>query len=98
MLASLPMRIADIRRRLAAAGARPIHAERMLRAWTRGLPLDHGPVPAADYLPAALRAALPALGAELDGLARVRAEHSGDDGSARLLLARWVARWAASSA
>jgi len=86
MLASLPMRIADIRRRLAAAGARPIHAERMLRAWTRGLPLDHGPVPAADYLPAALRAALPALGAELDGLARVRAEHSGDDGSARLLL------------
>ena len=29
------------------------------RAWTRGLPLDHGPVPAADYLPAALRAALP---------------------------------------
>jgi 23S rRNA (adenine2503-C2)-methyltransferase len=80
------MRIADIRRRLAAAGARPIHAERMLRAWTRGLPLDHGPVPAADCLPAALRAALPALGAELDGLARVRAEHSGDDGSARLLL------------
>jgi 23S rRNA (adenine2503-C2)-methyltransferase len=66
MLASLPMRIADIRRRLAAAGARPIHAERMLRAWTRGLPLDHGP--------------------ELDALARLKSEHPGADGSARLLV------------
>jgi 23S rRNA (adenine2503-C2)-methyltransferase len=80
------MRIDDIRRRLAAAGAKPLHSERMLRAWTRGMPLDHGPVPAADFFPAALRAGLPALGAELDDLARVRAEHPGGDGSVRLLV------------
>ncbi len=80
------MRIDDIRRRLAAAGAKPLHSERMLRAWTRGMPLDRGPVPAADFFPAALRAGLPALGAELDDLARVRAEHPGGDGSVRLLV------------
>jgi len=80
------MRIADIRQRLAEAGAKPIHAERMLRALTRGFPLDHGPVAAADWLPAALRIALPTLEAEFDGLARVRAEHPAEDGSERLLV------------
>ncbi|MBI5110011.1 MAG: RNA methyltransferase [Rhodocyclales bacterium] len=80
------MRIEDLRRRLAAAGAKPLHVERMLRAWTRGMPLDHGPVPAANYLPAAVRGGLPALTAELDGLARVRAEHPAVDGSVRLLV------------
>jgi len=80
-------RIVDIRRRLAEAGARPIHAERMLRAWTSGMPLDHGPVAAADWLPAAVRGALPALAAELDALARVAAVHPDEEGAERLLLA-----------
>ena len=80
------MRIADIRRRLAEAGAKPIHAERMLRAWTRGLPLDHGPVAAVDWFPGALRDALPDLETEFDGLARVSAEHPGGDASVRLLV------------
>jgi 23S rRNA (adenine2503-C2)-methyltransferase len=81
------MRIEDIRHRLRAFGAKPCHEDRVLRAWTRGSPLDHGRVAAADALPAALRAALPALTDELAGLAQVRAEHPGADGSARLLVA-----------
>ncbi len=80
------MRIADIRSRLAAAGARPVHAERILRAWTQGHPLDHGPVAPEQFLPASLRADLPVLAAELDGLVRLRSEHSAEDGSSRLLL------------
>jgi 23S rRNA (adenine2503-C2)-methyltransferase len=80
------MRIAELRSRLAAAGAKPLHVERMLRAWTCGKALDAGPVPAANYFPAALRADLPALTAELDTLARVRAEHPAADGSVRLLV------------
>jgi 23S rRNA (adenine2503-C2)-methyltransferase len=80
------MRIAEFRSRLAAAGARPLHVERMLRAWTGGKALDAGPVPAANYFPAALRAELPALEAELEALARVRAEHPAADGSVRLLV------------
>ena len=59
------MRIAELRSRLAAAGAKPLHVERMLRAWTCGKALDAGPVPAANYFPAALRADLPALAGEL---------------------------------
>jgi 23S rRNA (adenine2503-C2)-methyltransferase len=81
------MRIEDIRHRLRDFGAKPCHEDRVLRAWTRGSPLDHGRVAAADALPAALRAALPALTDELAGLAQVRAEHPGADGSARLLVA-----------
>lgn len=81
------MRIEDIRHRLRALGAKPCHEDRLLRAWTRGRPLDHGRVAAENALPSALRAALPALADELAGLAQVRAEHPGADGSARLLVA-----------
>ena len=80
------MRVEDLRQRLRALGAKPCHEERVLRAWTQGLPLDSGTVPAADFLPAALRAALPALAAELDGLARLAEAHDGADGSVRLLV------------
>jgi 23S rRNA (adenine2503-C2)-methyltransferase len=82
------MRIEAIRQSLLAAGARDCHLDRVLRAWTQGKPLDAGPrsQPAEHYLPLALRNALPALGAELSGLARVRSEHPGDDGSSRLLV------------
>ena len=80
------MRIEDLRCRLAAAGAKPLHAGRILRAWTRGKALDHGPVPAANYFPAAVQAGLPALAAELDALAQVRAGHPAADGSVRLLV------------
>jgi 23S rRNA (adenine2503-C2)-methyltransferase len=80
------MRIDQLRQRLCALGAKPCHEDRFLRAWTQGLPLDHGPVPAAAFFPGALNAALPALGATLDGLARVREAAVAEDGSTRLLV------------
>ncbi len=80
------MDIHHLRQILAASGARPLHAERILRAWARGLPLDHGPVDPERFLPASLRAALPGIAAELEALLRVRAEHPAADGSQRLLL------------
>jgi 23S rRNA (adenine2503-C2)-methyltransferase len=81
------MRIEQIRETLRQAGAKPCHEERILRAWTQGLALDSGPVAAEDFFPQSMRAALPALTAELSGLARVTAEHRGADGSSRLLVA-----------
>jgi 23S rRNA (adenine2503-C2)-methyltransferase len=80
------MRIEHLRQRLRDLGAKPGHEERVLRAWTRALPLDAGSCPADQYFPLAMRAAFPALAAELDTLARVRSEHGGADGSARLLV------------
>ncbi len=80
------LRIEHIRQRLRGHGALPCHEERILRAWTRALPLDRGSVPPEDFFPLSIRAALPGLAAELDGMARVRSEHLGNDGSARLLV------------
>ncbi|PKO87971.1 MAG: rRNA methyltransferase [Betaproteobacteria bacterium HGW-Betaproteobacteria-12] len=82
------MRITQLRQFLRDHGARPEHEERVLRAWTAGRPLDDGPrkKPAANYLPLALRNALPGLSEQLAALTRVRSEHPGADGSARLLV------------
>lgn len=80
------MRIEQIRHVLRREGAKPCHEERILRAWTRALPLDHGPVAAERFHPLSLRNSLPALAAELAGLARVRAEHAGVEGAVRLLV------------
>ena len=80
------MRIEHLRQRLADLGAKPVHVQRMLRAWTHALPLDAGPSRRGPALPAGVVAALPALEAELAELARVRDEHPGEDGSARLLV------------
>ncbi len=78
------MRIAALYDRLQAAGARPVHAARVLRAWTRGLPID-GAAGTPEY-PSRLKALLPGLSEEFRGLARVRTEHPGADGSVRLLI------------
>ena len=82
------MRIDQIRQRLRAAGAKPVHEQRIVRAWLQARALDSGcrRQRAEDFLPLALRQMLPALSAELDGLARVRSEHAGRDGAARLLV------------
>ena len=82
------MQLETLRQSLLATGARDCHVDRVLRAWTQGKPLDAGPrsQPAEHYLPLALRNALPALDAQLSGLARMRSEHPGDDGSSRLLV------------
>jgi 23S rRNA (adenine2503-C2)-methyltransferase len=80
------MRIAELVQRLQALGAGPVHRARVLRHWAQARPQDAGRRAIADFLPKALRAVLPALEAELAGLARLREHHAGADGSARLLV------------
>ena len=80
------MRIHDIRQRLRALGASPEHEARVLRQWVNAQPQDAGKRRLSDFMPRAVRDALPALSAELAGLAALRSEHPGEDGSARLLV------------
>ncbi|TCS74006.1 23S rRNA (adenine2503-C2)-methyltransferase [Sulfuritortus calidifontis] len=80
------MRIEQIRQRLREHGARPCHESRVLRAWAQVRPLDKRRQKAEDFLPLALRHALPALEADLDRLARLHSQHAGADGAARLLV------------
>ena len=88
-------RMADLRQRLRALGAQPLHEARVLRHWANALPQHggkhggkHGNKRALEgFLPKALLNELPAIEAELDGLARLHSQHDGSDGSARLLVA-----------
>ena len=80
------MRIEQIRQRLRDHGAKPCHEQRVLQAWARVMPVDTRHRRAEDFLPRRVRDALAPLTAELNGLARVRSEHPGADGSARLLV------------
>jgi 23S rRNA (adenine2503-C2)-methyltransferase len=81
-----PVHVDTLRHRLRALGARPLHEERVLRQWARAEPQTQGKRRLEDFLPLALRAALPALEAELRALAVLRADHAGADGSRRLLV------------
>lgn len=81
------MRIEEVRQRLRALGAKPVHERRVLRLWAQALPLDSGRRKPEDFLPQSLREGLPALMAGLQSLAQLRSEHPGEDGSARLLVA-----------
>jgi 23S rRNA (adenine2503-C2)-methyltransferase len=85
MSAAAP-RLEDIRLRLRALGAGPGHIDHVLRRWVQAQPQEGGRRKLEDFMPAAVRAALPALEAELQGLARLQSEHPGEDGSARLLV------------
>lgn len=80
------MRIEQIRQRLRKLGAKPYHEGRVLQAWSQVRSLDTRRQRVADCFPLELRAALPAITAELDGLARLHSEHRGADGSVRLLV------------
>ncbi len=80
------MRIHDIRERLRAHGALPLHEHRVLRLWANALPQASGKRKPHDFLPLSVRDALPAVEAELRGLAQLRSEHPAEDGSARLLI------------
>lgn len=80
------MRIEDIRQRLRAAGAKPLHEQRVLRLWANALPQDSGRRQPKDFLPLSVREVLPALMDDLHGLVQLRSEHPGEDGSARLLV------------
>ena len=77
-------RLEQLRQRLRDCGAKPCHEQRVFRAWLQARPLDSGARRhrAEDFLPLGIRRALTELTAELDGLARVRSEHAGSDGSA----------------
>jgi 23S rRNA (adenine2503-C2)-methyltransferase len=80
------MHIEALRHRLRALGSRPVHEERVLRQWSRAESQAQGRRRPADFLPLALRQALPALEAELRALAVLRSDHAGADGSRRLLV------------
>ena len=68
-------------------GARDCHEDRILRAWLQAQALDQGKRRQAQhYFPERLRQGLPALSAELAGLARILSQHPGSDGSIRLLV------------
>ncbi|HEX4883922.1 MAG TPA: RNA methyltransferase [Casimicrobiaceae bacterium] len=80
------MDVALLQDRLAALGAKPGHIRAVLRAWTRGLPLDAGARDARTFLPRTLLDALPDVDATLGGLVRLRSAHPAADGSSRLLV------------
>jgi 23S rRNA (adenine2503-C2)-methyltransferase len=80
------MRIEDIRQRLRAHGAKPGHELWVMQLWSQALAPDHGRQRPQDYLPLALRQALPELMVELHALARLQTQHPAQDGSARLLV------------
>jgi 23S rRNA (adenine2503-C2)-methyltransferase len=80
------MRIETLRERLRALGALPKHEFRVLRLWSQSLPQTSGRRQIEHFLPASLRAELPAIEAELAALARVESRHPGEDGSERLLV------------
>jgi len=85
----LPLRTIDeLVATLTQVGAKPVHVQRILRAWLRAQPLDHAAkrFAAEHHLPARLRAALPAQQAQLDALAKVETVEPSEDGSARHLL------------
>jgi 23S rRNA (adenine2503-C2)-methyltransferase len=82
------MHIDSIRERLRALGALPVHEQRVLRDWIQVRPWDQGRRRPKDFLPQALRAALPEIEAELRGIARLLSSYpvADDPGSARLLV------------
>ena len=80
------MRISHIRQRLREHGALPCHEHRVLQSWVQLRSLDNRYSKAENFLPKAVRAELPALFAEMEGLARVRSRHDDDEGSSRLLV------------
>ncbi|WP_413043738.1 RNA methyltransferase [Pseudomonas sp. YJ42] len=82
------MRIQDIHRQLAEIGAKPVHIGRIRRAWLKGQALDVGTrhQKTEDFLPLSVRNGLPKISETVAGLARLRSEHPGGDGSARLLV------------
>jgi len=81
------MRIHELSSRLRAAGAGPLHEQRVLRLWSHALPRDSGRRKPGTFFPSSLMAELPRIEAELAALARIQSVHPGADGSERLLIA-----------
>ena len=80
------MRIAQLRQNLRDLGAKPCHEDRLLRSWVQLSSYDRAHSPAKTFFPLAMRNALPAIEAELDGLVRLRSEHPAGKDVARLLV------------
>ena len=78
--------VSDIRAHLRALGANPKHEHRVLRLWSQALPQTQGRRPLDSFMPAAVRDALPDIESQLQALSRLREQHPGEDGSARLLV------------
>ena len=81
-----PMRISQLRQRLSHLGAKTCHEDRLLRGWSQVSSYERKNSPADTFFPLALRNELPAIEAELNGLARLHGEYSADDEVARLLV------------
>ena len=76
----------ELREHFARLGARPTHVRRLLGAWIGGRALADAPAPPSALPSRALAEALPALQAELDGMAVEIERHGAPDGSSRRLL------------
>jgi 23S rRNA (adenine2503-C2)-methyltransferase len=81
------MQIESIREHLCSLGALPVHEQRVLRDWLQALPHERGRRRPQDFLPKALRDALPDIDTQLQSLVRLVSSHSSDGTSVRLLLA-----------
>ncbi len=80
------MQISQLLDQLTAAGAGPSHARRVLRLWSNALPQSHGKRKPEHFYPASLLAAMPAIEASIESIARIQSEHPAADGSERLLV------------
>jgi 23S rRNA (adenine2503-C2)-methyltransferase len=80
------MRISQLILRLRELGAKPCHEDRLLRGWSQVCSYDTPRSPAENFFPLALRNALPAIEAQLHGLARLSSEYPAGEGVARLLV------------
>ena len=80
------MDITDLHGRLLALGARPKHADRVLRRWVQCLPQDSRHRRTGDFLAGPVRGELPSLLANWSALARLAERHPGEDGAERLLV------------
>lgn len=81
------MTLTELRQRLRALGALPLHEGRVLRQWAQGRPLIDGARRwHDDFFPQRVRADLPQLTRDLAALATLQSQHPAEDGSARLLV------------
>ncbi len=84
--ATIPVQLSHIRLRLRDMGAKPCHEDRLLRGWSQAISYDTPRSKAGDFFPLAMRNALPAIEAELSGLAHLHGEYRANDEVARLLV------------
>lgn len=80
------MRISHLRQRLSDLGAKSCHEDRLLRGWSQVCSYDTPRSPADNFFPLALRRELPAIEAELTGLAKLSGEYPAGEEVARLLV------------